>query len=72
MNKSVLLLLPWFSGTSSHDKVLKANKMQFSISKIALCCLGLAVGVLRRSAVIGNSYFRRRFMISLQITNEDA
>lgn len=37
-----------------------------------LAGIGLAVGVLRRSAVIGNSYFRRRFMISLQITNEDA
>ncbi|KAK6041074.1 ATPase, AAA family [Cooperia oncophora] len=36
-----------------------------------LAGIGLALGVLRRSAIIGNAYFRRRFMISLQIDNED-
>uniref|UniRef100_A0A0K0CYC6 Mitochondrial chaperone BCS1 n=1 Tax=Angiostrongylus cantonensis TaxID=6313 RepID=A0A0K0CYC6_ANGCA len=30
------------------------------------------LGVLRRGAVIGNAFFRRRFMVSLQINNEDA
>ncbi|CAB3404744.1 unnamed protein product [Caenorhabditis bovis] len=37
-----------------------------------LAGIGLAMGFLRRSAQIGNTYFRRRFMISLQINNEDA
>ncbi|RCN29208.1 ATPase, AAA family [Ancylostoma caninum] len=37
-----------------------------------LAGIGLAMGVLRRGAIIGNAYFRRRFMISLQINNEDA
>uniref|UniRef100_A0A7I4Y0I0 Mitochondrial chaperone BCS1 n=1 Tax=Haemonchus contortus TaxID=6289 RepID=A0A7I4Y0I0_HAECO len=37
-----------------------------------LAGIGLALGLLRRSAVIGNAFFRRRFMISLQIDNEDA
>ncbi|KAK6737929.1 hypothetical protein RB195_020181 [Necator americanus] len=37
-----------------------------------LAGIGLAMGALRRGAIIGNAYFRRRFMISLQINNEDA
>ncbi|VDL71350.1 unnamed protein product [Nippostrongylus brasiliensis] len=37
-----------------------------------LAGIGFAMGVLRRSAIMGNAYFRRRFMISLQIDNEDA
>lgn len=36
-----------------------------------LAALGLTMSMLRKSAIIANSVFRRRCIISLQISNED-
>ncbi|KJH52583.1 ATPase, AAA family [Dictyocaulus viviparus] len=36
-----------------------------------LAGIGIAMGVLRRGAIIGNAFIRRKFLISLQINNED-
>ncbi|GMR49755.1 hypothetical protein PMAYCL1PPCAC_19950, partial [Pristionchus mayeri] len=37
-----------------------------------LAGMGMAAGMARRFAVIGNAYFRRRFMLTLQVNNRDA
>ncbi|GMS85606.1 hypothetical protein PENTCL1PPCAC_7781, partial [Pristionchus entomophagus] len=37
-----------------------------------LAGMGMAASLARRFAVIGNAYFRRRFMLTLQVNNRDA